>query len=203
MEMKDCINNLTHSLLQQGDEIRQRSYGVSPSATKDLTSTTSTDGRKKRADAKDQPFSPAPGSHGSGAVQAGTPQTPSSTLSCSGLRRRQVAFKKMKKHQTGRNHLSVPMVVTDSGRECRYEKCPGFNTKANTKRTRAYTTKYKCEECSHDKGIDFWLCHTTKKINGVEVVVDCHTKYHVEKRFFEPAFSTTECTSVSDLTDDS
>jgi hypothetical protein len=118
MEMKDCINNLTHSLLQQGDEIRQRSYGVSPSATKDLTSTTSTDGRKKRADAKDQPFSPAPGSHGSGAVQAGTPQTPSSTLSCSGLRRRQVAFKKMKKHQTGRNHLSVPMVVTDSGREC-------------------------------------------------------------------------------------
>jgi hypothetical protein len=203
MEMKDCINNLTHSLLQQGDEIRQRSYGVSPSATKDLTSTTSTDGRKKRADAKDQPFSPAPGPHGTGAVQAGTPQTPSSTLSAAGLRRRQVAFKKMKKHQTGRNHLSVPMVVTDSGRECRYEKCPGFNTKANTNRTRAYTTKYKCEECSHDKGIDFWLCHTTKKINGVEVVVDCHTKYHVEKRFFEPSFSTTECTSVSDLTDDS
>jgi hypothetical protein len=44
MEMKDCINNLTHSLLQQGEDIWQRSYGATPSATKDLTSTTSRDG---------------------------------------------------------------------------------------------------------------------------------------------------------------
>jgi hypothetical protein len=44
MEMKDCINNLTHSLLQQSDEMRQRGYGAAPSATEDLTSTTSGDG---------------------------------------------------------------------------------------------------------------------------------------------------------------
>jgi hypothetical protein len=51
---KDCINNLTHSLLQQGDDIRQRSYvyGARSGPTKDLTSTSSGDGRKKRADAK-------------------------------------------------------------------------------------------------------------------------------------------------------
>jgi hypothetical protein len=54
MEMKDCINNLIHSLLQQGDDIRQRSYGAAPSATKDLTTTTSGDGRATRADAKNQ-----------------------------------------------------------------------------------------------------------------------------------------------------
>jgi hypothetical protein len=45
MVMKDCINNLTHSLLQQGEDIRQRSYGAPPSVTKDLTSSFSTDGR--------------------------------------------------------------------------------------------------------------------------------------------------------------
>jgi hypothetical protein len=64
-------------------------------------------------------------------------------------------------------------------------------------RKRSYPTKYKCEQCSIDKGTDFWLCHTIKKINGVEVVVDCHTKYHVEKNSF--LIGGTECTPISDL----
>jgi hypothetical protein len=52
MPLKDCIHNLTHSLLQRGDEMRQRGYGAPPSAT---------------------PFpSPTP-SNGSGAVHGGTP----------------------------------------------------------------------------------------------------------------------------------
>ncbi|MGK3745018.1 MAG: hypothetical protein ACI90V_011879, partial [Bacillariaceae sp.] len=51
---------------------------------------------------------------------------------------------------------------------------------------------------SNEKGADFWLCHTTKKINGISVVVDCHTKYHVENIFFE--IGGTECSVVSDLT---
>jgi hypothetical protein len=54
MELKDCINNVSHSLLQEGDDIRQRSYGAPPSATKDITSTTLSDGRATRADAKKQ-----------------------------------------------------------------------------------------------------------------------------------------------------
>jgi hypothetical protein len=35
-----------------------------------------------------------------------------------------------------------------------------------------------------EKGYNFWLCHTTKKIAGTEIVADCHTKYHVEKKLF-------------------
>ena len=80
MVMKDCINNLTHSLLQQGDEIRQQSYGAAPSATKDLTTTSSGDGRAIRSDAKNQPFTSPTASHGTGATHAGTPRTPGSTL---------------------------------------------------------------------------------------------------------------------------
>jgi hypothetical protein len=53
-------------------------------------------------------------------------------------------------------------------------------------RARAYTTIYKCEQFTMEKGYDFWLCHTTKKVDGLKIVVDCHhTKYHVEKKLFE------------------
>jgi hypothetical protein len=80
MELKDCINNVTHSLLQEGEDIRQRSYSAPPSVTKDLTSTSSGDGRAIRSDAKNQPFaSPIP-AHGTGGQHAGTPQTPGSAL---------------------------------------------------------------------------------------------------------------------------
>jgi hypothetical protein len=154
MEMKDCINNLTHSLLQQGDEIRQRSYGAAPSATKDLTSTNSADGRKKRADAKDQPWSPPPGAHGTGAIQAGTPRTPSSTFTPSGLHKQQAAFNKLKKKQPGRNHLSVQVAVSSSGRDCRDDKFPSFNM--SRQRKRSYPTKYKCEECSNENQDNQW-----------------------------------------------
>jgi hypothetical protein len=27
-----------------------------------------------------------------------------------------------------------------------------------------------------EKGYDFWLCHTTKKVSGLKIVVDCHTR---------------------------
>jgi hypothetical protein len=84
MELKDCINNLTHSLLQQGDDMRQRLPGCPPSATKDLTSTVSGDGRATRADANNQPFASPPPSHGTGAIHAGYPQIPTSTLTAMG-----------------------------------------------------------------------------------------------------------------------
>jgi hypothetical protein len=32
MKLKDCINNLTHSLLQQGPSMRERSLGPPPNA---------------------------------------------------------------------------------------------------------------------------------------------------------------------------
>jgi hypothetical protein len=45
MELKPCINNLTHSLLQEGEEMRQRGVGAPPSATKNLDSSCSGEGR--------------------------------------------------------------------------------------------------------------------------------------------------------------
>jgi hypothetical protein len=36
-----------------------------------------------------------------------------------------------------------------------------------------------------EKGYDFWLCHTTKKADGLKIVVDCHTKYHVQNKLLE------------------
>jgi hypothetical protein len=198
MPILNCIHNLTHSNLQRGEDIRQRGPGVPPSATKDITSTTSGDGRKVRSDSARQGFISPTNAHGSGAIAPGTPQTLISGLTARGLYHQQAAFRALKRRQPGRNHQSVPMVVKDSGKECRYIKCPGFNT--SKKRKRPYTTIYKCEQCSIDRGTDFWLCHTTKKINGEEIVVDCHTKYHVENNSF--VIGGTECTPVSDLTEE-
>jgi hypothetical protein len=56
-----------------------------------------------------------------------------------------------------------------------------------------------------EKGYGFWLCHTTKKLDGLKIVVDCHTKYHVEKKLFESkstGSATTGSSVVSDLTEE-
>ena len=49
--LEPCISNLTRSLLQQGPEMRQRGMEAPPSATKNLDSSCSGDGRKVRSDA--------------------------------------------------------------------------------------------------------------------------------------------------------
>jgi hypothetical protein len=46
MKMRDCINNLTHSLLQQGPSMREKGVGAPPRATKNLEMSSSGDGRK-------------------------------------------------------------------------------------------------------------------------------------------------------------
>ena len=48
--LETCINNLTRFLLQQGPELRQRGMGAPPSATENLDSSCSGDGRKVRSD---------------------------------------------------------------------------------------------------------------------------------------------------------
>ena len=56
-----------------------------------------------------------------------------------------------------------------------------------------------------EKGIDFWLCHSTKVVDGIKTVVDCHTAYHVNMQLYSitgPPGSISECTVVSDLTDE-
>ena len=200
MELRDCITNLTHSLLQQGPEMRQRGTGAPPSATKNLESTSSGEGRSVRSDAFNQPFQSPPGPHGTGAIHAGTTRTPVSTITTRALYYQQIAFTKLKKKQPGRNHQSQAMIVSSSGRDCRYENCLGF--KKNRKRPRSYPTKYRCEECTQEKGYDFWLCNTIKNIDGVDTVLDCHAKYHVEKKLFVSTVSgeCSICSGISDLT---
>jgi hypothetical protein len=201
MPMRECMNNLTHSLLQQGLEIRLRGVGAPPQATKNLDSTASGDGRKVRTDSNRPPFT----SPGSSSVQSGSIQTPVSSISARALHYRQVAFNRLKNFQPWRNHISIPVIVDNSGMECKYKHCPGWRT-GKAKRARAYTSKYICEQCTMEKGYDFWLCHTTKVVNGIKIVVDCHTDYHVENKLFSPTppptGSATECSVISDLTEE-
>ena len=189
---------MTHSLLQQGSEIRTRGFGDAPSATKDITTTSSSlDGRKLRSDAFRQHFtSPT-------TVHTATPQTPVSDLGARALRYRKAASKLQKERQPGRNHISVPVVVKKNRATayCKYHNCPGKNT--GSKRKRAYRSKYVCEECSLEKGIDFFLCNSTKDVDGNLVVVDCHTAYHVEKKLYETTAtgSVSVSTVASELTE--
>jgi hypothetical protein len=53
------------------------------------------------------------------------------------------------------------------------------------KQKRSYTTIYRCEECTVEKKRPMWLCHTTKKIDGKDIVVSCHLKYHAQKEFLK------------------
>jgi hypothetical protein len=140
MELKDCINNVTHSLLQEGDDIRQRSYDAPPSLTKDLISSTSSDGRAIGSDAKNQPFTSPTPANGSGATHACTSSnTPGSAMSARGLHYQQVAFKKRKRDYISRVHQPMPMLVrgtgekSGSGNHCQYKKCRGQNIKKKTR----------------------------------------------------------------------
>jgi hypothetical protein len=176
-------------------------WGNNRNPVKNLETSSSGDGRKVRSTAKRQPFASAPAAQGNTRA-ACTPQTPVSTLSARALYYQKAAFNRMKNEQPGRNHISVPVIVSSSGRDCRYKKCPGFSTSSNRKRS--YATKYQCEQCTIEKGFDFWLCHTTKKLGEGEIVVDCHKLYHVEKKLFgTPTGSATECSVISDLTNES
>jgi hypothetical protein len=162
------------------------------------------DGRAVRKDSVRRPFESTPAAHGTGAVHGGTPRSSPSTVCPRSVYKKQHAFKKRQKIQPERVHQSMPCLVrgksnvSGSGNYCRYKKCPGLRVKK--KKTRPYTTVYQCEECTIEKGYDFWLCHTTKKINGKQTVVSCHLRYHSEM-----CFSTTgsvESSVASDLTEE-
>jgi hypothetical protein len=173
MPLKECIHNLTHSLLQRGDQMRKVGYGRSPSATKNITSSSSPDGRTVRKDSVRQPYIPDPLAHDLGAVHAGTVAS-LSDISSRSVTLQQAEFSRRKKDQPWRRHQSVSMIVSGSGCYCKYKIFPGFNNV----RGRPYTTKYRCEECSMENGTDFWLCNTVEKVGGIDTVVSCHLRYH-------------------------
>jgi hypothetical protein len=162
MPLRECINNLTHSLLQQGLDMRQRGYGAPPSATKDISTSSSGEGRSIRSDSNRQPFETQPDPHGTGALHTGSTRTPVSSITPRALYYQQAAFKTLKRKQPGRSYQSQAMIANSSGRDCRYKKCLAFNEPR--KRTRSYPTRYRCEECTQEKGIDLWLCNTVNRI---------------------------------------
>jgi hypothetical protein len=93
MPLKECINNLTHSPLQQGDDMGQRGIGAPPSATKDLeTSCCSGDDISICKDPNWQPFASPPGPHRTGGVHAGTPQSTVADISAIGLYLQRTAY---------------------------------------------------------------------------------------------------------------
>jgi hypothetical protein len=202
MPLRECINNLTHYLLQQGLDMRRRGYGAPPSATKDVTTSSSGEGRSIRSDSNRQPFETQLSPRGTGALHSGSTRTPVSNITPRALCYQQIAFKSLERKQPGRSHQSQAMIANSSGRDCRYKKCLGFNMPR--KRPRSYPTRYRCEECTQEKGIDFWLCNTVKNVNGVETILDCHAKYHVERKLFVTTTSTasSENSIISDLTEE-
>jgi hypothetical protein len=197
MPLNKCIHNLTHSLLQRGDPMRKRGTGAPPNPTKDITTSSSVDGRKVRKDSKQQSFSSPTVAHGTGGVHTGTPRSSASTSSTRTIHKWQHSFKRRKTQHRWRCHQSVPNVVTGSGPNCRYSKCPGLNTNVSK---RSYQTKYRCEECSINKGVEFWLCNTVKKVDGKQKKIECHLKYHAEMCF--ETTSTTESSVASELTEE-
>jgi hypothetical protein len=131
MSLRECINNLTHSLLQQGPSMRERErergVGAPPSATKNLYSTCSGEGRKVRIDSNRPAFTSPTAAHGRGAVHTGGAR--SSDASSRGAYKQQQAFKKRKRLQPGRVHQPIPCIVrgksntSGSGVRCMYSKC--------------------------------------------------------------------------------
>jgi hypothetical protein len=162
------------------------------------------DGRAVRKDSGRRPFESSPTAHGTGAIRTGIPRSLTSDVSGRSKLKKQHAFKRRQKLQPGRVHQPMPCLVrgksnvSGSGSYCKYKKCPGLKMKK--KITRPYKTVYQCEECTVEKGYDFWLCHTTKKINGKQTVVSCHLKYHTEMCF--STGSAIESSVASDLTEE-
>jgi hypothetical protein len=139
----------------------------------------------------------ATAANGTGAIHAGT--SGSSDVSNRTIFKHQQALSKRHKQQPGRRrHPSVAMIMKNNP-HCTYKKYPGLNIEKE--KTRTYKTNYRCEECSVDEGTNVWLCNTVKNVDGKQKKIECHIRYHAEKEFI--VMITTECSVISDLTDES
>jgi hypothetical protein len=94
MPLNKCIHNLTHSPLQRGDPMRKRGTGAPPNPTKDITTSSSVDGRAIRKDSKQQNFPSPPPAHGTGGVHTGTPHSSASTSCTRTIYKQQNTFKR-------------------------------------------------------------------------------------------------------------
>jgi hypothetical protein len=115
MPLRECINNHPLAASTRSHYEKERGVEVPPSAVKNIETSSSGYGRKIPTDLN-RPLFSSPGA--AAAVQAGTPQTSVSSIKARALHYRQVAFNRLKNEQLGRNHLSVPVIVSNSGRDC-------------------------------------------------------------------------------------
>jgi hypothetical protein len=80
--------------------MRKRGYGAPPSATKDISTSSSPDGRAVRKDSGRQPFNSPPSAQGTGAVHTGTPHSLTSDICSRTVYKQQKACKKRKRRHT-------------------------------------------------------------------------------------------------------
>jgi hypothetical protein len=107
--------------------MRPRGYGAPPSATKDITASSSQEGKQVRKDSVRQPYIPESLAHGTGAVHSGVDQTPIGYTSPRGRHYQQCAFSRRRLQQPWRVHQPVSMLVRGldnkgSGPQCQYKK---------------------------------------------------------------------------------
>ena len=53
-----------------------------------------------------------------------------------------------------------------------------------------------------NRSTDVWLCHTTKKLDGIQTVASCHLKYHTEMCFETTSSTATGSSVASELTEE-
>ena len=172
MLLRDCTQDLTLDLLNQGTPMRERDAGAPPTG-----GVLSPGGREGRRDAKHAFRSPV-------AQGRNHPQTP--RLDPVGMRAtaymQKVKFDKILKQQQWRSHQSMATATPQPGGYCGYVHCPNRTKRDNREgRGRPYQTLYRCVECSIKGGRNIYLCNTVKNIDGQREVISCHHKSHTQK----------------------
>ena len=184
--LRECVQTLAYSLLQQGDPIRRRESGLQPAAVPDIASPI---GRKIRADAKLRFRTVSP----QGMNHSRTPLNPHAWTR-SAIYKQQKSMKQMLEKQPWRTHQSIATVCKNDGGDCQYNHCPGLLRK--NKQRRSYPTRYRCYQCSVECGRAVYLCNTVKKQDdGSYRAILCHMKYHSQSVENTPTNSTNGHTS--------
>ena len=178
MIMQDCIHNLTHSKLQQGDGMRKRGNGAPLSASTDMTTSN---------------WQPLTSPHHR--MPIGLNNIYICHGQCvlliyllfvctSGLHRWHVIyFCIRKKQQLLRSRQSVPIAMAGTEKIWEYKKCPYKKVRCEWKDSEVTQWSINVEN-SVEKKWHIWLCHTTKDIDRVQTVVSCHF-YLIEVSSFQ------------------
>ena len=164
LAMDEAIEELTHSLLQGGDNVRRRA-AYHPPPQRDLQYVFDRNGGTKQGSRLEQRFDRA--------VEEGTIQPAPTAVESIAVQR--ARFNRRKRKYAWLEHHSHCTVQRG---KCKWEECPGRDREELTDRDRpvrkSYLTHYKCIECSMQFGKDQYFCNDFS--NGV--TRNCHDLYH-------------------------